>query len=110
MHAAKNLADHLAMVGKPMTDQDLISCIICGLTPRYNAFITSFALMTKDESIPLEDFQTLLISHELLLNNQNADTKVSSFALHAQKPSHSSHKPRFNNSARQGQPRFSNPK
>jgi hypothetical protein len=57
------------MVGKPVSDEDLISYIIGGLNPRYNAFITSFALMTKDESISLEDFQTLLISHEQLLNN-----------------------------------------
>ncbi len=108
MHAAKTLADHLAMVGKPVTNEDLISYIIGGLNPRYNAFITSFTLMTKDESIPLEDFQTLLISHEQLLNNQNAESEVTSFALHAQKPSHSPRKPKFNNSARQGQPRFSN--
>lgn len=108
MHAAKTLADHLAMVGKPVTDEDLISYIIGGLNPRYNAFITSFTLMTKDESIPLEDFQTLLISHEQLLNNQNAESEVTSFALHAQKPSHSPRKPKFNSSARQGQPRFSN--
>jgi hypothetical protein len=64
VHAAKTLADYLAMVGKPVSDEDLISYIIGGLNPRYNAFITSFALMTKDESISLEDFQTLLISHE----------------------------------------------
>jgi hypothetical protein len=108
MHAAKTLADHLAMVGKPVNDEDLISYIIGGLNPRYNAFITSFTLMTKDESIPLEDFQTLLISHEQLLNNQNAESEVTSFALHAQKPSHSPRKPKFNNPARQGQPRFSN--
>jgi hypothetical protein len=56
IHTAKSLADHLDMVGKPVTDEDLISYIIGGLTPRYNAFITSFAQMTKDESIPLEDF------------------------------------------------------
>jgi hypothetical protein len=69
MHAAKTLSDHLALVGNPVNDEDLISYIIGGLNPRYNAFITFFALITKDESIPLEDFQTLLISHEQLLNN-----------------------------------------
>jgi transposase InsO family protein len=110
VHAAKTLADHLAMVGKPVSDEDLISYIIGGLNPRYNAFITSFALMTKDESITLEDFQTLLISHEQLLNNQSADAENTSFALHAQKTSNSPHRPRFNPTHKQSQPRYSNSK
>jgi hypothetical protein len=99
------------MVGKPVTDEDLISYIISGLTPRYNAFITSFALMTKDESIPLEDFHTLLLNHEQLLNNQNAEAEVSSsFALHAQKSNHNPRKSKFNNAYRQNQSRFPNSK
>jgi hypothetical protein len=57
------------MVGKPVPDEDLISYLIGGLTPHYNAFITSFTFITKDESISLEDFQTLLFSHKQLLNN-----------------------------------------
>jgi len=111
IHTAKSLADHLAMVGKPVTDEDLISYIIGGLTPRYNAFITSFALLTKDESIPLEDFQTLHLSHEQLLNNQNAETEASSsFALHAQKSNHNPRKSKFNNGHRKNQSRFPNSK
>jgi hypothetical protein len=108
VHADKTLADHLAMVGKPVPDEDLISYLIGGLSPRYNAFITSFALMTKDESIPLEDFQTLLFSHEQLLNNQIAESEVNNFASHAQKANHNTRRPRFNNAHRQNQPRFSN--
>jgi hypothetical protein len=84
VHAAKTLADHLAMVGKPVCDKELILYLIRGLTPRYNAFITSFTLMTKDESVSLEDFQTLLFSHEQLLKNQMAETEATSFALHGQ--------------------------
>jgi hypothetical protein len=44
------------MVGKPVSDEDLISYLIGGLSPCYNAFITSFTLMTKDESMSLADF------------------------------------------------------
>jgi hypothetical protein len=41
--AAKSLADQLAMVGKPVSDEDLISYIISGLSPRYNAFCAMHA-------------------------------------------------------------------
>jgi hypothetical protein len=90
------------MVGKPVSDEDLISYLIGGINPRYNAFITSFTLMTKDESMSLADFQTFLLSHEQLLNSQAASIEPSSFAMHAQKP-------RFTNQ-RQNQSRFSNQK
>jgi hypothetical protein len=110
VHAAKSLADQLAMVGKPVSDEDLISYLIGGLSPRYNAFITSFTLMTKDESMSLEDFQTFLLSHEQLLNNQAVDTEPSSFAMHAQKVHPNNRKPRFTNNQRSNQPRFSNQK
>lgn len=53
--------------------------------------------MTKDESIPLEDFQTLLFSYEQLLNNQVANIELTSFALHAQKFNHNNRKPQFSN-------------
>jgi hypothetical protein len=69
VHAAKSLADQLAMVGKQISDEDLISYLIGGLSLCYNAFITSFTLMTKDKSMYLEDFQTFLFSHEQLLNS-----------------------------------------
>jgi hypothetical protein len=83
VHAAKSLADQLAMVGKLVFDEDLTSHLISGLSPHYNAFITSFTLMTKDESMSLEDFQTFLLNHEQLLDSQAIDTKPSSFAIHA---------------------------
>jgi len=109
VHAAKSLVDQLAMVGKPVSDEDLISYLIGGLNPRYNAFITSFTLMTKDESMSLADFQTFLLSHEQLLNSQAASIEPSSFAMHAQKMSPNNRKPRFTNQ-RQNQSRFSNQK
>jgi hypothetical protein len=110
VRAAKSLANQLAMVGKPVSDEDLISYLIGGLSPRYNAFITSFTLMTKDESMSLEDFQTFLLSQEQLLNNQVVDIEPSSFAMHAQKVHPNNRKPRFTNNQRPNQPRFSNQK
>jgi hypothetical protein len=109
VNAAKSLADQLTMVGKPVLDEDLISYLIGGLNPRYNAFITSFTLMTKDATMSLAEFQTLLLSHEQLLNSQDAYSEPSSFAMHAQKMSPNNRKPRFTNQ-RQNQSRFPNQK
>jgi hypothetical protein len=92
MHAAKSLANQLAMVGKPVPDEDLISYLVGGLTPCYNAFITSFSFMTKDAPMSLEDFQTQLFSHEQLLNNQLADTEIGTFALYSPKVNNNNQK------------------
>jgi hypothetical protein len=108
VHEAKSLADKLAMVGKPVDDEDIISYLVGGLTPRYNAFISSFSFMTKDVPMSLEDFQTQLFSHEQLLNNQLADTEANTFALYSSKGTNNNRKSRFSNNQKQNQPRFSN--
>jgi hypothetical protein len=108
MHAAKSLVDQLAIVGKLVPDEDLISYLVGGLTPCYNAFITSFSFMTKDAPMSLEDFQTQLFSHEQLLNNQLANTEAGTFALYFPKVNNNNCKPRFSNNQKQSQSRFSN--
>jgi hypothetical protein len=62
---------------KAVSDEDLISYLISELNPRYNAFITSFTLMTKDESMSLANFQTFLLSQEQLLNSHACTEDVS---------------------------------
>jgi hypothetical protein len=85
------------MVGKPVPDEDLISYLVGGLTPRYNAFITSFSFMTKDAPMSPEDFQTQLFSHEQQLNNQLVDTEAGTFALYSPEVNNNNRKPRFSN-------------
>jgi len=36
---AKILADQLAIIGKPVGDDDIISYIVAGLKPQYNSFV-----------------------------------------------------------------------
>lgn len=81
---AKNLADQLAVIGKPLNDEDLISTIINGLNPSFINFVTNFAFATREKSISFDEFQDMLLNHEMLLNKV-ATPDVSTFALFAQK-------------------------
>jgi hypothetical protein len=97
VRTAKILADQLAIIGKPVGDDDLISYIVGGLKPQYNSFVTSFSFANKDDSMDLETFLSQLLSYEQLLEHQNQDAtaEASSYALLSQKPSHPSVKPKF---------------
>lgn len=66
---AKSLSDQLAIAGNPIPDDDLISYIIGGLSSTYNPFVMTFSMLTKDESMTLEDFQSQLLGHEQLLEH-----------------------------------------
>ena len=46
LQLAKSWADQLVAVSKPMGDDDMISYIINGVNPSFNAFITTFSLAT----------------------------------------------------------------
>ena len=65
---AKSWANHLAAIGKPIDDEDLISFIMGGVNPSFNPFITSFFIATRDKALSLADFQDELLNHEMLLN------------------------------------------
>jgi hypothetical protein len=41
---AQSLSNQLAAIGKPIDDEDLISYIISGLNPSFNAFVTVFSI------------------------------------------------------------------
>jgi len=107
LNQAKSWADELSAVGKPVEDDDLISLVINGINPTYNSFVTAFIL--RDRETIFHDFQSELLSHEILLQNQQQalNPEVGSFALRAHRscPPHSPiafrnspntfHKPRF---------------
>jgi len=80
---AKSWADELSAVGKPVEDDDLISFVINGINPTYNSFVTAFTL--RDCETTSHDFQSELLSHEILLQNQQQtlNPEAGSFALHA---------------------------
>jgi len=84
---AKSLADQLAVIGKPIDDDDLINFVMSGLNPTFNAFITTFTLLLSRDKTSFDDFQNELLSHEMLLNQQQlAAPDTSTFALFSHKP------------------------
>jgi len=91
LNQAKSWADELSAVGKPVEDDDLISLVINRINPTYNSFVTAFIL--RDRETIFHDFQSELLSHEILLQNQQQalNPEVGSFALHAHRscPPHS---------------------
>ena len=95
---AKSWADQLAAANKPVDDNDLISYIVSGLNPSFNAFITTFRLVTREASWTYVDFEAELLNHETLLINQGVMTSIdsSSFALYSNKQHNRDRKPKFN--------------
>lgn len=96
---AKQWADQLAVVGKPVKDDDLISFIISGLNPMFKSFIIAFFFTIRDHEMTFTDFCSELLSHEILLHNQQQQTltpEVGSFALHVNQPN----QPKFPNKPR----------
>jgi hypothetical protein len=100
LNQAKTWADKLSAIGEPVDDDDLISFIINGINPTFNSFITTFTLHDRETSF--HDFQSELLSHEILLQNQHTTApEAGSFALHAHRtiPSYTNNpnfrKPKF---------------
>jgi len=86
LHSARSLADQLAIIGKPLDDEEFISFIVNGLTPKFNSLVASLSVTTREKSLSFEDFQDVLLDHEMLLNQQQAAAAdMSTFALFAQK-------------------------
>jgi hypothetical protein len=84
---AKSLADQLAAAGNPISDEELISYITNGLNSPFTSFITTYSFATRDTQISFDDFQDELLSHEMLLNQQQSKvTDSSAIALTAQRP------------------------
>jgi transposase InsO family protein len=87
LQSAKECADQLAISGKPVDDEDLISYVISGLNASYGPFVISLSFATRKDKISFEDFQAELLSHEIFLENQHSSIPPgnTSFALFSNK-------------------------
>lgn len=96
LQKAKLLADQLAVVSKPIDDEDLITFIINGLNPSFNSLIPVYNYATRDKQPFFEDFQAELLSHEMLLDQQQARAIDSStFALYSHKGQNRNFQPTY---------------
>jgi hypothetical protein len=88
LNTAKQWADQLSAVGKPVEDDDLISFVISGLSPVYNSFVVAFSFHVHDRAMTFANFQAELLSHEVLLQSQEHHTltpETGNFALYTNK-------------------------
>ena len=65
-----NIAANLALVGKPVDDDALITLILNGVGPTYEATINS--IQARDTRISLDDLVRLLLSAEIRHDEQNS--------------------------------------
>jgi hypothetical protein len=87
----------LSAAGKPVADDDLISFVISGLNPIYNSFVTAFSFAVKDTEMSFTDFQSEILSHEILLESQHHQAltpEPAAFALYTHKRGPPNYKPR----------------
>ena len=70
----KSITDNLAAVAQPVSDFDLASSLLSGLSSEYEAFITSIA--TRVEPISLDDLTGFLLSQEARLKETSATVEV----------------------------------
>lgn len=68
LEEAKEIAAQLSAAGKIVEDDDLTTYVTHGLNPSYLPFMTSLSLATRDQPLSFDDFQTELLSNELLLD------------------------------------------
>jgi len=82
------LADQLSAAGKPVEDDDLISYVIGVLSSSFNTFVTVHSFTTQDKELSFADFQSELLNHEMLLENQqqqNVSGDTGAFAFYNNK-------------------------
>ncbi|XP_043703648.1 uncharacterized protein LOC122653773 [Telopea speciosissima] len=80
----KTIADSLAAANHPVDDSDLILYILGGLGAGYESFAT--AILTRTDPISSEDLHSLLLSHELHLDQFRTTMEPCSMALIATTP------------------------
>ena len=68
----KSLADEMAIAGKPLDTEDIVSYVLAGLDDEYNGFVAAItALIKAQQSISLGDLYSQFLSYEARLESQN---------------------------------------
>ncbi|XP_058075690.1 uncharacterized protein LOC131224165 [Magnolia sinica] len=63
IQSVKYIVDNLAAVANPVTDSDLVSTLLSGLSPEYDSFVTS--VNTRVDPISSEELIGLMLSQEI---------------------------------------------
>ncbi|KAG6763454.1 hypothetical protein POTOM_030871 [Populus tomentosa] len=76
----KGVADSLAAIGEPVSEQDQIMNLLGGLSSDYNAVVT--AINIRDDKISVEAIHNMLLAFENQLEQQSLADQISAMAVH----------------------------
>lgn len=77
----QSIVNQLAIVGKPVGEDDLLSYVLSGLNPAFNLFVTSISFALRYGPMSFDDFQSELLSYELVIKSQIKATEQPTFAM-----------------------------
>lgn len=72
LHAVKGLADEIALVDHPISDDVLTLYVLNGLSPKFCDI--DAPIQAREKSHALEELHDLLVAHESYLMHMEADT------------------------------------
>ncbi|KAJ4793674.1 hypothetical protein LUZ62_044920 [Rhynchospora pubera] len=80
----RKIADELAFVGAPISDDDLVLTTLNGLGSDFNSFVAATTATSRHEVLSFADLQGLLLSHESLLQSQTTAASPAAFVTFSQ--------------------------
>ncbi|KAL5746452.1 hypothetical protein ACOSP7_027598 [Xanthoceras sorbifolium] len=96
----KSMVDDLALIGHPLSDDDIAVHVLTGLGPEYKEL--NAAIRARDTPISFEELYDKLADHEIFLKREESKKESSLFT--AQFNQHfNSNKPKGNSNNRRGQ-------
>ncbi|KAJ0027681.1 hypothetical protein Pint_36319 [Pistacia integerrima] len=107
LHTVKSLADEIALIDHPISDDDLTLYILNGLGPAFREIATP--IRARDKSLTFEELHDLLVSHEVYLRRLETATQqlVATANFSSRSGSHRySAAPSNGNRGTQGFPKF----
>ena len=74
------LADTMANIGHPITDEEVIRYILAGLGPEHGDLFTAIIVLSNNQEVKLSKFYSYLVAHEAQLVALNGSTEFASSA------------------------------
>lgn len=74
------LADTMANIGHPMTDEEVIGYILVGLGAGHGDLFTAITVLSNNQEVKLSEFYSYLVAHEAQSAAMNGSTEFASSA------------------------------
>lgn len=74
-HIITGLADTMANIGHPLSDEEVIGYILAGLGPGHSDLFTAIAVLSNQRAVTLPEFYSYLLAHEAQTTVMNGTTE-----------------------------------